>query len=233
VNDDYKLTRNQFVDIILDLPHHIHLKGDYIVLKPSVTEEQYWALANEDTNFELIDGVLVIHSPAWTQHEEIFRQLLTILSFYLEETNLGKVYGSRLAMRLSEKWDPEPDLMIVFPSKYDNVTETHLEGPADIVIEILSPATRELDLEKKIPRFLDAGVMEVWVIDPDNQIIDLISKDGTLEWTDPNSSEYLQSKCLPGLPLRIKWIWQRKEYPSNVIIREIIQLLEKEEHEND
>ena len=85
------------MDVILDLPHHIHLKGEYLVLKPSVTEDQYWALANEDTNFELIDGVLVIHSPASTEHEEIFGRLLNILSFYLGESQLGKVFGSRFS----------------------------------------------------------------------------------------------------------------------------------------
>ena len=49
------------------------LKDEYTVLKPDVSEEEFWEISNEDTNFELLDGVLYIHSPAITQ---VFSQLL-------------------------------------------------------------------------------------------------------------------------------------------------------------
>ena len=113
--------------------------------------------------------------------------------------------------------------MIILPPKYSNIMETHLEGPADIVIEILSPATRELDLTKKVPTFLAAGVQEVWVIDPEHQAIFLHSQEETVEWTDPATPEFLHSKVLPNLPFRINWIWQRDKYPLNEIVKEILE----------
>lgn len=37
------------------------LDKEYIIFQPDVTEEEFFEFANEDTNCELIDGVLVIH----------------------------------------------------------------------------------------------------------------------------------------------------------------------------
>ncbi|MHA1168247.1 MAG: Uma2 family endonuclease, partial [Candidatus Hodarchaeales archaeon] len=153
--------------ILLKFPEKILIEGEYVLLKPGVTEEEFWEISNEDSNFELLDGVLVIHSPASKEHEDIFSYLNALIRFYLEANALGQVYGSRLVMRLSKKWNPEPDLFIITPENYSNMKKSFFDGPADIVIEILSMATREIDLSKKLPKYLEAGVKEVWIIDPE------------------------------------------------------------------
>lgn len=154
----------------IDIPSQLNLKGDdYLLMKFNVSEDEFWEIATEDSNFELINGVLMIHSPASTEHEQIFGYLYFVLHYYTEQTEKGRVFGSRLVMRLSEKWNPEPDLMVVIPEHYDRIMETRIQGPADIAIEILSPTTREIDLTKKLPHYRYAGIGEVWNIDPKSQ----------------------------------------------------------------
>jgi hypothetical protein len=70
-------------------PEKVLEGGEYVFLKPDVSEEEFWELANEDSNFELVDGVLMIHFPASKENEEIFLNLSKILGFFLEETNQG------------------------------------------------------------------------------------------------------------------------------------------------
>lgn len=190
-------------------------------MKPGVSEEEFWELANEDSDYELIDGVLIIHSPASEEHEDIFAHLTTILRFYLQEYKLGKLYGSRFVMRLSPKWNPEPDIMIITPPNYNKIEKTRLEGPADIVIEILSKATKETDMTKKLPKYLEAGVKEVWIIDPEERAIKIITSQEELTWKDTQSEEILTSKVLKDLKLKVKWIWERENYPSNEIIKQL------------
>jgi Uma2 family endonuclease len=202
--------------IHLDFPHNVKIDGEYIVMKPDVSEEEFWEIANEDTNFELIDGVLLIHSPASTEHEEIFKYLLQIISYYLERTGKGMVIGSRLVMRLSPKWNTEPDLMILLSENTSRLIATRVEGPADMVIEILSPSTRDTDIDKKLPKYLKAGVKEVWILDPANKEITL---------HDPGArrvmDEKINSKILPGLSITCDWIWNRDEHPASTIIDKI------------
>lgn len=212
------------MEFILDVPNRLILKGDdYLVMKFNVSEKEFWEIANEDSNFELINGVLIIHSPASTEHEDIFGYLNLILRYYTEQSGKGKIFGSRLVMRLSEKWNPEPDLMLILPAHYDRIKETRIEGPADLVIEILSPSTREIDLTKKVPYYKQAGVGEIWIIDPENQDFKIFWLTGEKKWNKDNADNYIESKVLAELKLKPIWIWEREKYPPNKIIEEIIE----------
>nr|MDO8114433.1 Uma2 family endonuclease [Candidatus Sigynarchaeota archaeon] len=207
------------VTAIINVPEELLLEGDYVLLKTGVSEKRFWEIADEDSNFELIDGMLVIHSPASTEHEELFKRLFSFLVFYLEKTGEGRVLGSRLIMRLSESWNPEPDIFVVTSKHVKNIKSTRLDGPADIVIEILSKASREIDITKKLPKYLATGVLEVWLIDPEMKRISVHTKTGVEDYVNPDSDEKIKSHVLPGLDLHVTWVWNREKHPLHTIIR--------------
>mgnify|MGYP006289565991 CR=1 FL=1 len=208
--------------LLLRYPKNLKIEGEYIILKPDVSEDEFWEISDEDSNFELINGVLLIHSPASEEHEDIFRYLQTILSIFLEKTSKGRIYGSRFVMRLSKKWNPEPDLIIITPENYQNIKPNHYEGPADIAIEILSKSTKEVDLEKKVPKYLESGVKEVWIIDPEDRKIFIHFPEKIIEYADPEAEQMIESNILKELPLEVRWIWNREKYPTIDIIKKII-----------
>jgi len=211
------------MEFILDVPSKLNLKGDdYLLMKFNVSEEEFWEIANEDSNFELINGVLIIHSPASTEHEELFGYLNFVLRYYTEQTEKGKVFGSRLVMRLSEKWNAEPDLMVILPEHYDRIKKTRIQGPADLVIEILSPTTRELDLTKKLPHFRQAGVEEIWIIDPKSQELTIYWEKEEKKWARENADSYIESHILPDIKFKPIWMWEREKYPSSRVIEDIL-----------
>ena len=211
------------MEISFNLPNSIHLSGEYVILKPNISEEQFWQVANEDANFELIDGVLVIHSPASTEHEQIFHYLSQLISIFIDEPKRGQVLGSRLVMRLSEKWNPEPDLMVILPENYSRIASTKINGPADIVVEILSDATRELDLNKKIPQYLTSGVKEIWVIDPSERAVSIYSQSSRRTYNNPESDTEIQSEIIKDIKIIEKWIWHRTSFPAVKIIKEYLK----------
>ena len=197
------------------------LEGEYVIFQPDVSEEVFWEYVNEDSNCELINGVLVIHSPASEEHEDIFSYLNALFRLYLEKNNAGKIYGSRFVMKLSKKWNSEPDLFIVLPNNYSNIKETYYEGPADLVIEILSKSTRELDLEKKLPEFLRVGVKEVWIIDSQNKELSIFHKNDNQVYKNYKSDEIVKSQVLPKFKFKIKWLWFRKEFPVIQVFQDL------------
>ena len=58
----------------------------------------------------------------------------------------------------------EPDVMVICDAK--KVTMRCCYGAPDLVMEILSPATRRKDLILKTAKYQNAGVREYWIIDP-------------------------------------------------------------------
>ena len=169
------------------------IDGSYIIFQHNITENEFWEFANEDIKCELLNGVLTIHSPASTEHEDIFSYLTTIIRLYLDHTVSGKVFGSRLVMKLSASWSPEPDIMIISKKNYHRIEDTKINGPADIIFEILSPSTRETDLIKKLPEYLKNGVKEVWIIDPENKSITVHYSESKLIFNNPQSDDFISS----------------------------------------
>ena len=63
----------------------------------------------------------------------------------------------------------QPDLLVVCDR--GKITSRCIVGAPDLIVEILSPSTRERDLRLKASKYANAGVREYWIIDPDKRII--------------------------------------------------------------
>lgn len=164
-----------------------------------------------------------MHSPASNRHENIFCFLLTLLRVYLDEKKGAVVRGSRYPMRLDANWSPEPDILVVRESRRHLMTPRRLEGPADMVIEIASESDPRLDYREKLPRYRQAGIEEIWIINPfENEL--LAEAKTTAGYTaQVLSSGRLESKVFPGFWIEVSWLWQ-EELPSTLrCLREIMQ----------
>lgn len=193
----------------------------FTLIKPEVSEKEYFKFATEDISCELINGSLIIHSPASLNHEKTFIFLSTLINIYLGETKQGQILGSRFVMRLGQGNIFEPDLMVLLPDSYARITSKYLDGAADIVIEILSPSTRETDLGKKVPQYLDKGVKEIWIIDIEAKEL-LIHRQNTPPITYKGTNS-VQSDVLKGFFLKLEWLWA----PDNFKPLECLNLILK------
>jgi Uma2 family endonuclease len=201
----------------------INLEPPYLIVKPGISEEEFYRVADEDSDWEYLDGRILMHSPTSDQHENLFRFLLTLLSAYLDEKRGAVVRDSRYPMRLDAKRSPEPDILVVREHRRQLMTPRRLEGPADMVIEIVSESDPGLDYREKLPRYRQAGIEEIWIINPfENEILAEVN---TLTGyaTQVLSSGRLESKVLSGFWIEVSWLWQ-EELPSTLAcLREIMQ----------
>lgn len=185
------------------------LDGPFLLVKPCVDEQEFYASADEDSPWELIDGRLVM-SPASDRHEDIFRFLMTLLSTSLDRRGGGVVRGSRYPMRLDERWSPEPDMLVVLDAHLERLGAQRLEGPADLVIEIASEGDPGFDVREKLPRYQEAGIAEIWLIDPMAQRVRVETvADGRRYQSRALSDGRLESTVVPGFWIEVDWLWRR------------------------
>lgn len=132
----------------------------------------------EDERVELINGEVYMMAPAPSpDHQSISVELTTQLRTYLRGKKC-RVYHAPYDVRLFEEDGDQPyhvdtvvqpDLVVICdPSKLDG---HGCKGAPDLVIEILSPSTRQHDRLVKLNLYQRAGVKEYWIVDPDEKTV--------------------------------------------------------------
>ncbi|AEF81599.1 conserved hypothetical protein [Leadbettera azotonutricia ZAS-9] len=149
---------------------------DYPEHFPKKTRYTYADLAEwpESIRAELHGGELRMLAAPSPAHQEISMNLSRILSTFLLEKPC-KVYAAPFDVRLFPREDlsdnivVQPDLSVVCDSS--KIDKRGCAGAPDMVIEILSPANTSYDILYKYDRYLNAGVREYWVIDPEKKLL--------------------------------------------------------------
>ncbi len=185
----------------------VELEPPFVIVRSGVTEDDFYRLAGEDSEWEYLDGRLVM-SPASDRHEDVFRFLLTLLSAFLDERGGGVVRGSRYPMRLDPQWSPEPDLLVVLDERRHLMTSQRLEGPADLVIEIASESDPSFDAREKLPRYRQAGVPEIWLIDPFADSLQVYTRTASSYDCRTAASGRVDSSVVTGFWIDADWLWQ-------------------------
>jgi len=201
----------------------IEIEPPFLVIKPDLSEDDFYRLAGEDSDWEYIDGRVVMHSPASPRHERLFRFLLFLLEGFLARRGGGEVFGSRLPMRLDPGWSPEPDLLFVRDDRRHLIGENRVEGPGDLVIEIVSRGDSHLVYREKLPRYRDAGIPEIWIVDPirGEVLVDRIDASGERAASTLKSGR-LASSVVPGFWIETAWLWTESSRSSMDRLEEIL-----------
>ena len=173
-----------------------------------VTYEEFLAWANEDTLAEWVDGEVVMYSPASDRHQDMVRFLTAVLSIYVETCGLGVIRPAPFQMKLER--GREPDLLFVAREHLDRLKETYLDGPADLAVEIVSPESAGRDRGEKFYEYEQAGILEYWLIDPQMERAEFyqLTAAGQYQLVLPDAEGIYHAAALPGLWLRVAWLWQ-------------------------
>ena len=167
---------------------------------------------DEDALAEWVDGEVIMASPASAVHQILVGFLLKVLDTYAEQHELGQVIAAPFQMKTGpELPGREPDLLFIARENLDRIEGVYLDGPADLAIEVVSPASRLRDRGEKLAEYEMGGVREYWVIDPEEQRADfyVLAADGRCErrWTGEDG--IYPSEVITGFRLRESWLWQQ------------------------
>jgi len=103
-----------------------------------------------------------------------------------------------------------PDLFFVSNENLGRLKRLYLKGPADLVVEIISPGSRAVDRGEKFYEYEQGGVPEFWLIDPQRKQAEFYQRgqDGVYRLVPPDSDGLYHSQVLKGLWLKVDWLWQ-------------------------
>lgn len=142
------------------------------------TYEEFARLPEDGNRYEVIAGELIVTAPPDTSHQEASARLfMRLRGFATEQHGLGTVLFAPVAVLLSEGDYLEPDLVFLRREHEHYRTRRAIEGPPDLVVEILSPTTARQDRGIKRERYARFGVPEYWIVDTDRLRVD-VYRDG-------------------------------------------------------
>jgi Uma2 family endonuclease len=186
-----------------------------------MTYEEFLAWADEDTLAEWVDGEVVMYSPASKRHQNIADFLLKVMGTYVESHDLGMVISAPFQMKLEH--GREPDLLFVASEHLGRLKETYLDGPADLVVEIVSPESAGRGRGEKFYEYEQAGIPEYWLIDPQTERAEFyqLTAAGRYWLVLPDAEGVYRAAVLPDLWLRVAWLWQTPLPAVLDVVREL------------
>ena len=143
------------------------------------TYDDYCTLPEDmSRRYELLHGDLYMVPAPTTRHQQILNNLNSLIRQQAKSHQLGKVLFAPVDVILGQGDTREvvqPDLVFIAASRRDIVKLHGIEGPPDLVVEILSPGTEGRDRGYKLKLYARYGVPEYWIVDPDAHTVDVYS----------------------------------------------------------
>jgi len=191
-------------------------------LTSSYSFDDFLVLVKEDQKADLLDGVIYMTSPESTEENKLGVWLCNLLGQFVQEKDLGEVFFSRVAFRITQKRGPEPDIAWVAKRRLKRVRRGFVDGPPDLAIEIVSRESVERDYVVKRAIYEQAGVREYWIVDPkQRQAIFLRRYRGKYRQIKIDAN-FFESSVLPGFKLNVKWLWAKRRPSVYRLIRDLL-----------
>lgn len=143
-----------------------------------VTFAEYRALPDDGPRYELIRGELIEMPAPKATHQRVAFRLAIALQEHVEARGLGEVFIAPFDVRLSGYSGVQPDILFIRAENIARVGEDYVDGPPDLIVEVLSPSNRRVDLVRKRMLYADYGVPEYWTVDPNLGAITINVLDG-------------------------------------------------------
>ncbi|MBN8578469.1 MAG: Uma2 family endonuclease [Cytophagales bacterium] len=156
------------------------------------TVEDYLLLGEMNTPCQLINGELIMSPALHPHHQRVSGKLYKLFDKFLQDS--GEVFYAPIDLYIDKRNIFQPDLVYLSNETKKYLTNRGIEGPVDIVVEIISPSNSYTDRNQKKSSYLAFGIKEYWIVDPGNRTVEIytpqsggdvpisfISKEGTVQ----------------------------------------------------
>lgn len=176
------------------------------------TYEDYALLPEDGRKREIIDGELygadiaLPRSPS-LEHQRTVANLLEILNAFARSSAAGTVVQAPFDVFFSNENIVQPDLLFVSAARASIIGKNHVRGGPDLIVEVVSEATRRLDETIKRKLYERYGVREYWIVDPELQVVKVYrtTEKGFVRAAELalEAGESITSPLLPGLQVSL------------------------------
>ncbi len=188
-----------------------------------MTYEQFLAWEDEDTHAEWVNGEVVLMTPVSHRHQNLRGFLLSLFRYFVEAQQLGVVLDDPFQMKTGPDLPGRaPDIIFIANENLGRLKSTYLEGPADLVVEIISPESRARDREEKFHEYEQGGVREYWLIDPERMQAEFyrLADDKLYHMVSVDGNGVFYSEVVKGLWVNVNWLWREPLPLLSSVLRE-------------
>jgi Uma2 family endonuclease len=159
---------------------------------------------------EWIDGGVILMAPANDEHDDLDLWLTALVRLFLEARPVGVIRRDMFIRLPRRRRRRVPDLMYLSNANRGRIRETFIDGPPDLVFEIVSSDSQDRDRREKFQDYQAAGVREYWIIDPLSRRLDAYALQGRKYRQMPLKEDRVESVVLAGFFLKPKWLFGRQ-----------------------
>lgn len=181
------------------VPKTVREAGVYVADHPrkpgEYTLEDYYTLP-EERRAELIEGVIYDMAAPSFVHQHLLGKLFTQISRFIEGKNgdcLPMMAPVDVRLDCDDRTMVQPDILILCDRS--KICKWGIMGAPDFCLEIVSESTRRKDYTKKLQKYVDAGVCEYWILDPERRML------VTYDWRDDFTAHMVPLQGKAGLAL--------------------------------
>ena len=173
-----------------------------------LTNKDLECLPEDGNRYELIEGELYVSTAPELIHQFTAGNIHFAFKSFLVENPIGViVYGP--GMILSDYDGVIPDLVYLSNERRQEIaTGTRIYGAPNLVIEILSPGTQNMERDRKVKlRLYDKyGVDEYWIVDTRARAIEVYRREGAKLkfFTTFVADEEITTPLLPGFTCAVR-----------------------------
>jgi len=182
-----------------------------------------WIKLSEEIDSELVRGEVIERMSAQYPHEWIFAWLFTVLGGYVSHLELGKVLGSRSAVKISNYDGRLPDILFVSAESDRIIRKEAIYGAPDVVIEIVSGNDRPGYLKRLALDYQTVGVGEIAFVDPVKKVVRYHKKGADGYSTEVISTGPLGFTAIPGFRIEVGWLFADKRPDPFTVTKQLIE----------
>lgn len=166
---------------------------------PSVEDVEAY-LPDEIERYEVVDGQAILTVEPLEAHQLVITELG--YEFVTWTRTLGGAVRYSSGVRVARTRKRQPDILVLTAEHLDRFGERTIWAAPDLVVEVLSPTTRKVDLGAKKEEYAALGVREYWCIDALAGMA-LVAVPPEAEWRVVRRGEPLTSVALEGFSVEL------------------------------
>jgi Uma2 family endonuclease len=172
-----------------------------------LTYDDYVLIPEDGQRHEIIDGEHYMTPSPVTVHQRTAFRLGLRLGGFVEEQELGEVFSAPFDVVFSKYDVVQPDLLFISKERAEILTDKNVQGTPDLVVEILSESTRQLDEKIKLALYERFGTLEYWLFNAVRQDVRVFRRIGDrlrpVAELSARAGDMLTTSLLPGFELSL------------------------------
>jgi Uma2 family endonuclease len=176
-----------------------------------MTVDEFFCYTQHATKqYQLLDGRVCVSITPWPIHQKVSGNVLRLLDSFVQPRTLGQMWIGPCDVVLDEYNVAQPDQFLILTGREHILTEANVQGTPDLIVEILSPITAELDRGYKRQLYARYRVREYWLVDFTEHQVEVLSlaKDSYAQVGLYGKGDSLTSPLLTGLRIPVDDIFR-------------------------